>query len=391
MAQKYNKMKTLFFILLFTTTTLHAQVAELTLLDASTKQPITNVEVYYDNTLNGTITNEEGKAKITVENDTLTLSHIGYETKKIFTDNSFSKATVYLKPQEIQLDEVVLYNFDLKKKVKYVLDNYFKLYDTKAKILECTYREKMIRNDTLTRLYQVQLDWWSKSYRYTSFKQPLEKLLQIRLKNIDYSKMLSEDEVATRSAYVERKPMFMYLFVNTYLSFINQFGENIEIKKVEKSKDVTKVTFNADIVINKKLILKLEKSVLVFDNITNAVRKVIFNDIHQGIKDKVSEKTNKPYKSITDNYRLELTLTDYKGKLLFSSYYVRLIGAIEYKGKRDKLFLEHSFLRTGVQNKHIKKEDRIDIQKSFHEYVTPHKQGEAKFMLTKEEEEFINQ
>ena len=384
-------MKTLFLILLFTATVLPAQVAELTLLDASTKQPIPNVEAYYARSLNGTITNEEGKLRIAVENDTLTLSHIGYATKKIFTDKTFAKATVYLNPQEIQLDEVVLYNFDLKKKVKYVLDNYFKLYDTKAKILECTYREKFIRNDTLTRLYQVQLDWWSKSYRYTSFKQPLEKLLQIQLKNIDYSKMLSQEEVAARSVHLERKPMFIYLFVNTYLSLIDQFGENIDIKKVEKNKEVTKVTFNVDIVINKKLNLKLENSVLVFDNTTNAVRKVIFNDIHQGIKDKVSEKTNKPYKSITDNYRLELTLTDYKGKLLFSSYYVRLIGAVEYKGKRDKLFLEHSFLRTGVQNKHIKKEDRIDIQKSFHEYITPHKQGEAKFLLTKEEQDFINQ
>ena len=384
-------MKTLFLILLFTATALPAQVAELTLLDVSTKQPIPNVEAYYTRSLNGTITNEEGKLRITVENDSLTLSHIGYATKKIFTDKTFAKATVYLNPQEIQLDEVVLYNFDLKKKVKYVLDNYFKLYDTKAKILECTYREKFIRNDTLTRLYQVQLDWWSKSYRYTSFKQPLEKLLQIQLKNIDYSKMLSQEEVAARSVHLERKPMFIYLFVNTYLSFIDQFGENIDIKKVEKNKEVTKVTFNADIVINKKLNLKLENSVLVFDNTTNAVRKVIFNDIHQGISDKISEKTKVPYKSITDNYRLELTLTDYKGKLLFSSYYVRLIGAIEYKGKRDKLFLEHSFLRTGIQNKHIKKEDRIDIQKSFHEYITPHKQGEAKFLLTKEEQDFINQ
>ena len=384
-------MKILFLILLFTATALPAQVAELTLLDASTKQPIPNVEAYYARSLNGTITNEEGKLRIAVENDTLTLSHIGYATKKIFTDKTFAKATVYLNPQEIQLDEVVLYNFDLKKKVKYVLDNYFKLYDTKAKILECTYREKFIRNDTLTRLYQVQLDWWSKSYRYTSFKQPLEKLLQIQLKNIDYSKMLSQEEVAARSVHLERKPMFIYLFVNTYLSFIDQFGENIDIKKVEKNKEVTKVTFNADIVINKKLNLKLENSVLVFDNTTNAVRKVIFNDIHQGISDKISEKTKVPYKSITDNYRLELTLTDYKGKLLFSSYYVRLIGAIEYKGKRDKLFLEHSFLRTGIQNKHIKKEDRIDIQKSFHEYITPHKQGEAKFLLTKEEQEFITQ
>ena len=384
-------MKTLFLILLFTATALPAQVAELTLLDVSTKQPIPNVEAYYTRSLNGTITNEEGKLRIAVENDTLTLSHIGYATKKIFTDKTFAKATIYLNPQEIQLDEVVLYNFDLKKKVKYVLDNYFKLYDTKAKILECTYREKFIRNDTLTRLYQVQLDWWSKSYRYTSFKQPLEKLLQIQLKNIDYSKMLSQEEVAARSVHLERKPMFIYLFVNTYLSFIDQFGENIDIKKVEKNKEVTKVTFNADIVINKKLNLKLENSVLVFDNTTNAVRKVIFNDIHQGISDKISEKTKVPYKSITDNYRLELTLTDYKGKLLFSSYYVRLIGAIEYKGKRDKLFLEHSFLRTGIQNKHIKKEDRIDIQKSFHEYITPHKQGEAKFLLTKEEQDFINQ
>lgn len=384
-------MKILFLILLFTATALPAQVAELTLLDVSTKQPIPNIEAYYARSLNGTITNEEGKLRIAVENDSLTLSHIGYATKKIFTDKTFAKATIYLNPQEIQLDEVVLYNFDLKKKVKYVLDNYFKLYDTKAKILECTYREKFIRNDTLTRLYQVQLDWWSKSYRYTSFKQPLEKLLQIQLKNIDYSKMLSQEEVAARSVHLERTPMFIYLFVNTYLSFIDQFGENIDIKKVEKNKEVTKVTFNADIVINKKLNLKLENSVLVFDNTTNAVRKVIFNDIHQGIKDKVSEKTNKPYKSITDNYRLELTLTDYKGKLLFSSYYVRLIGAVEYKGKRDKLFLEHSFLRTGVQNKHIKKEDRIDIQKSFHEYITPHKQGEAKFLLTKEEQNFINQ
>ena len=384
-------MKTLFLILLFTATALPAQVAELTLLDVSTKQPIPNVEAYYTRSLNGTITNEEGKLRIAVENDSLTLSHIGYATKKIFTDKTFAKATVYLNPQEIQLDEVVLYNFDLKKKVKYVLDNYFKLYDTKAKILECTYREKFIRNDTLTRLYQVQLDWWSKSYRYTSFKQPLEKLLQIQLKNIDYSKMLSQEEVAARSVHLERTPMFIYLFVNTYLSLIDQFGENIDIKKVEKNKEVTKVTFNVDIVINKKLNLKLENSVLVFDNTTNAVRKVIFNDIHQGISDKISEKTKVPYKSITDNYRLELTLTDYKGKLLFSSYYVRVIGAVEYKGKRDKLFLEHSFLRTGVQNKHIKKEDRIDIQKSFHEYITPHKQGEAKFLLTKEEQDFINQ
>ena len=63
----------------------------------------------------------------------------------------------------------------------------------------------------------------------------------------------------------------------------------------------------------------------------------------------------------------------------------------QYENKQDYVNIEQSFLRTGTQNKHIKKENRIDIKKPFFEYVTPHKQGEAKFLLTKEEQEFINQ
>ena len=193
-------MKTLFLILLFTATSLSAQVAELTLLDASTKQPIPNVEAYYTRSLNGTITNEEGKLRIAVENDTLTLSHIGYATKKIFTDKTFAKATVYLNPQEIQLDEVVLYNFDLKKKVKYVLDNYFKLYDTKAKILEATYREKTLKDGHIIRFYQIQLDWWIKNYIY-HFREPLSKFSQIQLKNTDYAKIMSRINFRAKDSY----------------------------------------------------------------------------------------------------------------------------------------------------------------------------------------------
>ena len=63
----------------------------------------------------------------------------------------------------------------------------------------------------------------------------------------------------------------------------------------------------------------------------------------------------------------------------------------QYENKQDYVSIEQSFLRTGTQNKHIKKEDRIEVEKPFFEYVTPHKQGEAKFLLTKEEQEFINQ
>ena len=267
-------MKTLFLILLFTATALPAQVAELTLLDVSTKQPIPNGEAYYARSLNGTITNEEGKLRIAVENDSLTLSHIGYATKKIFTDKTFAKATIYLNPQEIQLEEVVLYNFDLKKKVKYVLDNYFKLYDTKAKILECTYREKTTKNDKLIRLYQNQLNWWSKNYVYQP-KEPLNKFTHIQLKSTDYSKIIGKEEDTSNELSLEQRRLIMYLHLNPYLVFLYN-AKTIDIKKVEKDNEYTIVTFDADF---GKFDLNVFNSVIYFDNQTNAIKKIIFNQV----------------------------------------------------------------------------------------------------------------
>ena len=365
---------------------LQAQTIEFTVLDATTKLPISNVEIYYTNSINGTITNEEGKAKIALENDTLTLSHIGYTTKKNFTDKTFAKATIYLNPQEIQLEEVVLYNFDLKKKVKYVLDNYFKLYDTKAKIVECTYREKMIRNDTLRRLYQIQLDWWSKNYVY-QLKEPLNKNVQIHLKNTDYSK-ISNLEDGTNSAFFKPTFIFQYLHLNPYLVFLYN-AKNIQIKKVEKDKEHTIVTFDSDIISNKEII-QFANSVIYFDNTTNAIKRIAFTQ--KPINGEgVSEKKKIPYKTINNKGTWELTFTSYNNKLLFSSFTAKMSCMFQYENKQDYVNIEQSFLRTGTQNKHIKKEDRIDVEKPFFEYVTPHKQGEAKFLLTKEEQDFINQ
>ena len=364
---------------------LQAQTIEFTVLDATTKLPISNVEIYYTNSINGTITNEEGKAKIALENDTLTLSHIGYTTKKNFTDKTFAKATVYLNPQEIQLDEVVLYNFDLKKKIKYVIDNYYKLYDSKSKTLECTYREKTIKNDKLIRLYQNQLNWWSKNYVY-QFKEPLNKFTHIQLKSTDYSKIIGKEEDTSNELSLEQRRLIMYLHLNPYLVFLYN-AKTIDVKKVEKDNEYTIVTFDADF---GKFDINVFNSVIYFDNQTNAIKKIIFNQVPY-TKEGFSEKLKIPYKSTPEFATWELTFTSYKDKLLFSSFAVKAKVRVEFEEKTYIYFSEENFLRTGIQNKHIKKEDRIDVEKPFFEYVTPHKQGEAKFLLTKEEQDFINQ
>ena len=258
---------------------LQAQTIEFTVLDATTKLPISNAEIYYANSINGTITNEEGKAKIALENDTLTLSHIGYTTKKNFTDKTFAGATIFLNPQEIQLEEVVLYNFDLKKKIKYVIDNYYKLYDSKSKILECTYREKTIKNDKLIRLYQNQLNWWSKNYVY-QFKEPLNKFTHIQLKSTDYSKIIGKEEDTSNELSLEQKRLIMYLHLNPYLVFLYN-AKTIDVKKVEKDSEYTIVTFDADF---GKFDLNVFNSVIYFDNQTNAIKKIIFNQVPYTIK-----------------------------------------------------------------------------------------------------------
>ena len=378
-------------LLLISFQILSAQQKIINVLDNTTKQPISNVHFYLPNLEKGTITNEEGKAKIDFSiQDSLIVSCVGYETKRLVINKDTSLRTLYLTPEEIVLDEVVIYNFDLKKQVGYVLDNYKKLYETNAKTLECTYREKFVRNDTLTRLYQVQLDWWFKQYLFIP-QETLDKQLAVTLKNTDYSHIKNDKDKTTQGAFLDPKNLFQYLYPNIYISFIKYYGEKIEIKKFEKNADHTKVTFNADIVIKKELSLKLTNSVIYFDNHTNAVKRIIFNDTKRSVSENVSKESKIPFKSISDNFSLDITFSNYKNKLLFSSLYVKAKGGIEYNNKRDNLQTEQSFLRMGVTKGQIKKDDRIDVEKPFFEYVTPHKQSEAKFLLTKEEQEFINQ
>ena len=203
----------------------------------------------------------------------------------------------------------------------------------------------------------------------------------------DYSK-ISNLEDGTNSAFFKPTFIFQYLHLNPYLVFLYN-AKNIQIKKVEKDKEHTIVTFDFDIISNKEII-QFANSVIYFDNTTNAIKRIAFTQkpINGG---GVSEKKKIPYKTINNKGTWELTFTSYNNKLLFSSFTVKMSCMFQYENKQDYVNIEQSFLRTGTQNKHIKKEDRIDVEKPFFEYVTPHKQGEAKFLLTKEEQDFINQ
>jgi len=80
-------------------------------LDIKTKEPIESASIYFDNTTIGTTTNSEGKFSISFTDaiqSSLVISYLGYETKTVLDYRQENNITIYLKPANNVLDEVVI-------------------------------------------------------------------------------------------------------------------------------------------------------------------------------------------------------------------------------------------------------------------------------------------
>jgi len=78
--------------------------------DKITKQPVSNVNFSVSNSTVGTISDNKGEYSFYLDTipSILTVSHVGYETKKIILDTAAYKMTLYLVPVVTQLKEVVI-------------------------------------------------------------------------------------------------------------------------------------------------------------------------------------------------------------------------------------------------------------------------------------------
>jgi hypothetical protein len=79
-------------------------------LDKVTKQPVSNVNFSVKDSRTGTVSDTRGEYSFYLDSipAILTVSHVGYETKKIILDTASFKMTLYLVPVVRQLKEVVI-------------------------------------------------------------------------------------------------------------------------------------------------------------------------------------------------------------------------------------------------------------------------------------------
>jgi hypothetical protein len=80
------------------------------ILDQATNKGIPDVNIYFEGSVKGAISNDKGDFSFYI--DTLPLimvvSHLGYETKKMLLDKTSFTLTVYLQPKIRQLEEIVV-------------------------------------------------------------------------------------------------------------------------------------------------------------------------------------------------------------------------------------------------------------------------------------------
>ena len=99
------------FISLFVFFQLSAQITGS--IRNSQNEPLPSVNIYFENTYNGTTSNEQGLYELSIPSKgkhTLVFQYLGFETikKEIEINNNSLKLDVQLKEEKIQLNEVVI-------------------------------------------------------------------------------------------------------------------------------------------------------------------------------------------------------------------------------------------------------------------------------------------
>jgi hypothetical protein len=214
-----KKIFTVIFCIL--TIVLFGQEKEITILDKDTRLPISLVNIFYKDLNEGVLTNADGMAKIRLKNYDLSFSCFNYRDTIISKEKIGSlNDTLWLTPKAIILEEVIVHNSNLKKKLKYVLDNYDDLYVDYPTEKECSIKETFLFDNNYKRLFLAELKWWSKDF-YFYFKKNPQEFTKLSIGKIDCNKIVSVDlELGEQGlAYVVTKSMIPYFYLNTILIF----------------------------------------------------------------------------------------------------------------------------------------------------------------------------
>ncbi|MCH7399025.1 carboxypeptidase-like regulatory domain-containing protein [Belliella sp. DSM 107340] len=146
-------------LIMFLFTLAYGQKIDGFLIDEHSKEPVSYAHIYSSQSKKGTLSNEKGQFELSglSENDTLFISHTGYESyNKFLTKDCFqSGLTINLKPKEIVLDEITVFSTDVEEIVQRVMDY---LRYNRINYKKGFYRQSAYMNDNATEWIEAFYD-----------------------------------------------------------------------------------------------------------------------------------------------------------------------------------------------------------------------------------------
>ncbi|WBX71828.1 hypothetical protein [Tenacibaculum retecalamus] len=342
----------------------------------------------------GSVSNADGKIKIPLKNNRIVVSHINYIESEFGFEDYKKKDTLFLIPKANQLEEVVLYNLDLKQKFTDILKNsYFDKYSKKKITHSATYKETFSVNNSLTRLFQIQLDWYSKN---SLFKRDIaiDKQNTVNLETIDFSKKskIEKNLINSNSGYVENKTFFKFLHLNFLLETLIYLTNDYEIESIEKNKNTINVYFNATLIEKDKKVFEHKNSLIVFEKDYKSIKSLKLNMIYsKGFEEALTNIDKIPHKKKTKSHVVNLSFKKLRNNKYSINYFIsELKGIIKTKKYTDTIISTQSlFINESRLGKKIKR-GNFDFNKPFYENIPNNlKKTSEKILLTEKEKDFL--
>ncbi len=371
-----------------------AQSKDFLVLDTISKTPIDLVQVFYLDLELGSISNKDGKLRLPLKAAKLIASHINYNEKAFAFDDFKDKDTLFLTPKRNTLNEVVIYSLDLKAKLAAIYNsNHLQAYAIKKVTHNCTYKETLKVNDSLTRLFQVQLDWFSKN---SFFRRDvaIDKQNIIHLNTVDFSKIKTINKAVLDSSggYVENSGFFTYLHLNFLLGRLVNTAKDYSVEAIEENDNSVNVYFNAIQTENGKETFKYKNSLVVFNKGYTSIKSLQLDMLYsEGFKQAFSRLQKKPYKIKMKRHFVNLSFNTLSTNKYAIGYFTSQIQAtIKTKAYQDNVTATQSlFVNESKLGVKIKK-GNVDFFKPFFKNI-PNRlhTSDVKILLTKSEKSFL--
>lgn len=382
------------FIFLFIQT-VFSQKIELTIIDKISHQPIDGVNIYYPNLEEGTFTNLDGKASINYTKYDLKLSHVNYDERIISANEILKSDIIYLNPKSIILDEVIVSNFDLKKALNYVLENYEKLYVDGSFEKECSFKEELFVDNNIKRLIVSKVNWWDKSY-----EKKKNESIKLRLGAIDFNKNVDlgvfldapESNKPSNNGFIEPKSLINAIYLNSFLNSFLTYTDNMHSTIDKSTEDQLIISFESEWK-NSNDYSSRNKGLVIFDKVSKAILY---------FKNEIEYKNKKVVKQIKSNNKsfsfenvgstsIHTFLKKTNGKYSINSFNVNVNTSIEYDSKVHSAIFENSIyiLKESKINK-VSNDGLIDLDKPIFKNLPSNIiSNKNSMLLTVEEKKFI--